>query len=60
MEPLSVMAALGVANKAFNGISRMIQKGQEIESTFGQIGKWFEALSDVNAATERSKNPPLF
>ena len=60
MEPLSVMAALSVASKAFSGISRMVQKGQEIESTFGQIGKWFEALADVNAATERSKNPPLF
>ena len=30
MEPLSVMAALGVASKAFSGISRMVQKGQEI------------------------------
>ena len=60
MEPLSVMAALSVANKAFNGVSKMVNKGQEIESTLGQLGKWFEALADVNAATERSKNPPLF
>jgi len=60
MEPLSVMAALSVANKAFNGVSRMVSKGKEIESTLGQLGKWFEALADVNAATERSKNPPLF
>ncbi len=60
MEPLSVMVALSVANKAFNGVSRMVSKGKEIESTLGQLGKWFEALADVNAATERSKNPPLF
>jgi hypothetical protein len=60
MEPLSVMAALSVANKAFNGVSRLVSKGHEIESTLGQLGKWFEALADVNAATERSKNPPLF
>ena len=60
MEPLSVMAALSVANKAFNGVCRLVSKGHEIESTLGQLGKWFEALADVNAATERSKNPPLF
>ena len=55
MEPLSVMAALSVANKAFNGVSRLVSKGREIESTLGQLGKWFEALADLDCVIAKQK-----
>ena len=38
----------------------MVEAGQNIESTFGQIGKWYGAVSDFNEAKRQAENPPLF
>ncbi len=34
--------------------------GRDVESMYGDIGKWMGAVSDVNHAEKMSKNPPLF
>ena len=34
--------------------------GKDVESMYGDIGRWMGAVSDVNHAEKMSKNPPLF
>lgn len=57
MDPLS---ALAVASTAFNVIKKGFQAGRDVESMYGDIGKWMGAVSDVSHAEKMAKNPPLF
>ena len=34
--------------------------GKDVESMYGDIGRWMGAVSDVNHAEKMAKNPPLF
>ena len=34
--------------------------GRDIESMYGDMGRWMGAVSDVNQANKMAKNPPLF
>jgi len=34
--------------------------GKDIESMYGQMGKWMGAISDINHAEKMNKKPPLF
>jgi hypothetical protein len=54
------LTAVATATASFNTIKRMVSMGQNIESTFTQIGKWYGAISDLNEAEREAKNPPLF
>jgi len=54
------ITAVATATTAFNGIKKMVEAGQNIESTFGQIGKWYGAVADFNEAKRQAENPPLF
>jgi hypothetical protein len=54
------ITAVATATAAFNGIRKMVEAGQNIESTFGQIGKWYGAVADFNEAKRQAENPPLF
>ena len=57
MDPVT---AIATATSAFNIVKKMVGAGREIEDTLGQIGKWYGAISDLNEAERRVKNPPLF
>ena len=57
MDPVT---ALATASTAFNLIKKGFQAGRDVESMYGDIGKWLGAVSDVNQAEKMSKNPPLF
>ena len=57
MDPVT---ALATASTAFNLIKKGFQAGRDVESMYGDIGKWLGAVSDVNQAVKMSKNPPLF
>ena len=57
MDPVT---ALATATTAFNLIKKGFQAGRDVESMYGDIGKWMGAVSDVNHAEKMSKNPPLF
>ena len=58
-DPLSVTAAIALAGKCINGVTKVVNSGREIESAMGHISRWFECVSDVNAAERRAKNPIL-
>ena len=51
------ITAVATATAAFNGIRKMVEAGQNIENTFGQIGKWYGAVSDFNEAKRQAENP---
>ena len=57
MDPVT---AIATATTAFNLIKKGFAAGREVESMYGDIGRWMGAVSDVNQAEKLSKNPPIF
>ena len=57
MDPVTAIAA---ATTAFNVIKKGFDMGRDIESMYGDMGRWMGAVSDVNQANKIAKNPPLF
>lgn len=59
-DPLTITAAITLAGKCVNNVTKIINSGREIEDAMGHISRWFECVSDVNAAERRAKEPSLF
>ena len=57
MDPVT---AIATATTAFNLIKKGFAVGRDVESMYGDIGRWMGAVSDVSQAEKMSKNPPLF
>ncbi len=57
MDPVT---ALATATTAFNLIKKGFQASRDVESMYGDIGRWMGAISDINHAEQMSKNPPIF
>ena len=57
IDPIS---ALGIATAAFNTIKKGFEIGKDVESMYGDMGKWMGAVSDINQADKQAKNPPIF
>jgi len=57
MDPVT---ALATATSAFNLIKKGFQAGRDVESMYGDIGKWIGACSDVNHSVKVANNPPIF
>ena len=57
MDPVSAIAA---ASTAFSLIKKGFAAGRDVESMYGDIGRWMGACSDVNHSVKMAKNPPLF
>ena len=57
MDPVTAIAA---ATTGFNVIKKGFDMGRDIESMYGDMGRWMGAVSDVNQANKVAKNPPLF
>ena len=57
---LDPVSALAIATSAFNLLKKGISAGRELEDMAGQLGTWFNAVSDVKSAEEEAKDPPLF
>ena len=57
MDPVTAIAA---ASTAFNVIKKGFDMGRDLESMYGDMGRWMGAVSDVNQANKMAKNPPLF
>tara|TARA_R100000963_G_C4611969_1_gene82088 strand:- start:287 stop:775 length:489 start_codon:yes stop_codon:yes gene_type:complete len=54
------VTAITVATTAFGLIKKGFAAGRDIESMYGDIGRWMGAISDVNQAEKMSRNPPIF
>ena len=59
-DPLTITAAITLAGKCINGVTKAVNSGRELESAMGHISRWFECVSDINAAERRAKKPSLF
>tara|TARA_R100000700_G_scaffold21104_1_gene27851 strand:- start:440 stop:1063 length:624 start_codon:yes stop_codon:yes gene_type:complete len=57
IDPIS---ALGIATAAFNTVKKGFEVGKDLESMYGDVGRWMGAVSDINEAERQSKNPPIF
>ena len=57
MDPVTAIAA---ASTAFSVIKKGFQAGRDVESMYGDIGRWLGAVSDVGHAEKMAKNPPIF
>ena len=60
MDPLTITAAMSVANSAFNAIKQGFSAARDIEQMSGDIGRWMGAVSDIDNAEKQAKIPPLF
>ena len=60
MDPLTITAAMSVANSAFKAIKSGFAAARDIEQMSGDIGRWMGAVSDIDNAEKQAKNPPLF
>ena len=54
------VSAIAIAGTAFNAIKKGIAIGKDVESMYGDIGRWMGAVSDINKAEQYNKKPPLF
>ena len=57
MDPVSAIAA---ASTAFSLIKKGFAAGRDVESMYGDIGRWMGACSDVNHSVKMANNPPVF
>lgn len=57
IDPITAVAA---ATTAFKTVQQLVGAGREVEDVFGQLGKWYGAVSDFNYAKKKADNPPLF
>ena len=44
------ITAVAMATSAFKTVQKMVAMGRDVEDTFGQMGKWYSAVSDFNEA----------
>jgi hypothetical protein len=57
IDPIS---AIAMATTAFNTIKKGFEVGRDIESMYGDVGKWMGAVSDIDQAAKMNAKPPLF
>lgn len=57
IDPITAIAA---ATSAFNVIKKGFEVGRDIESMYGDVGRWMGAVSDIDQAEKMNKKPPLF
>lgn len=54
------VSAVAIATTAFNTIKKGFEVGRDIESMYGDMGRWMGAVSDIDQAEKLNKKPPLF
>jgi len=57
IDPIS---AIAMATTAFNTIKKGFEVGRDIESMYGDMGRWMGAVADIDQAAKMNKKPPLF
>ena len=60
IDPVTLSAAVSGATAAYNGIKKAIMLGREIEDLSGELGRWMNAVSDVDNIHKTANNPSTF
>ena len=50
------ITAFGVATTAFNAIKKGFEMGREVESMYGDIGRWMTSCETVNKEAKKAKS----
>jgi len=54
------VTAISAATAAYNGLTKMVKMGREVEDCIGQLSKWAGAASDIAFLEQKHKNPPWY
>ena len=54
IDPITAFAA---ANAAFKGVKALVGAGRELQDVSQQLGKWYNAVSDITRAESQRKKP---
>lgn len=57
---LDPTTAISIASAAYSAIQSAIAHGKNIEDMGTTLSKWAGAISDINYAAEKAKNPPAW
>ncbi len=57
IDPIS---AIAIATTAFNTIKKGFEVGRDIESMYGDMGRWMGAIADIDQAEKMKKKPTPF
>ena len=60
LKMIDPISAITIATTAFNTIKKGFSVGRDIESMYGDVGRWMGAVSDIDQASKMNKKPPLF
>lgn len=54
------VTAISAATAAYNGLTKMVKMGREVEDCIGQLSKWAGAASDIAFLEQKHRNPPWY
>tara|TARA_R100000656_G_scaffold90180_1_gene65667 strand:+ start:132 stop:623 length:492 start_codon:yes stop_codon:yes gene_type:complete len=60
IDPVTLSAAVAGANAAYGAIKKAVMFSKELDEISGEIGKWMNAVSDIDNIHKSSNNPSVF
>ena len=59
LDPVTLSLAVSGATQAYSAIKKAVMFGKELEEISGEIGKWMNAVSDIDNIHKSSNNPSM-
>jgi hypothetical protein len=59
IDPVTLSLAVSGATQAYSAIKKAVMFGKELEEISGEIGKWMNAVSDIDNIHKSSNNPSM-
>ena len=59
LDPVTLSLAVSGATQAYSAIKKAVMFGRELEEISGEIGKWMNAVSDIDNINKNASNPSL-
>ena len=59
LDPVTLSLAVSGATQAYSAIKKAVMFGKELEEISGEIGKWMNAVSDIDNINKNAQNPSL-
>ena len=59
LDPVTLSLAVSGATQAYGAIKKAVMFGKELDEISGEIGKWMNAVSDIDNINRNASNPSL-
>ena len=59
LDPVTLSLAVSGATQAYGAIKKAVMFGRELDEISGEIGKWMNAVSDIDNINKNAQNPSL-